>query len=107
MYRLACEIDQLKTAGMLRVMVQDQPILIAYFKDRFYALSDVCPHMGGSLSAGGYADGKVTCPRHHARFDVTTGEVEERAKILFVKLPTHKATTYPVRIENDHVYVDM
>jgi 3-phenylpropionate/trans-cinnamate dioxygenase ferredoxin subunit len=107
MYRLACEIDRLNLIGMTRVVIQDKPILIAYHRDQFYALSDVCPHMGASLSQGTFADGKVTCPRHHARFDVVTGEVEAKAKILFMNLPTHRATTYPVRIENGHVYIDL
>jgi 3-phenylpropionate/trans-cinnamate dioxygenase ferredoxin subunit len=107
MYRLVCELDRLKATGRMRVMVADRPLLVAYHEGKVYALSDICPHMGASLSAGTYAAGKVTCPRHHARFDVRNGEVKGKAQMLFLKLPTQKATTYPARIENDHVYIDM
>jgi nitrite reductase/ring-hydroxylating ferredoxin subunit len=41
----------------------------------FYAIDDTCTHRGGPLSEGDLAGQEVTCPWHHAIFDVTTGEV--------------------------------
>jgi apoptosis-inducing factor 3 len=41
--------------------------------DTVTACGNVCPHHGAALSDGGLHDGVVTCPVHHARFDLSTG----------------------------------
>ena len=38
------------------------------------ACGNICPHHGARLSDGAVHQGVVTCPRHHARFDLATGE---------------------------------
>ena len=107
MERIACDWTLLVKEGKVRTMVDGKPYVLVVKGGKPYALSDVCPHMGGSLSEGAYADGKITCPRHGARFDVVTGEVEEKAKILFVKLPTAKARTIPARVADGRVLIDL
>lgn len=107
MEKFACDWTRLQKEGKVRVEIDGKPFLLVALDGRPHALSDVCPHMGGSLSEGVYADGKITCPRHKARFDVVTGEVEERAKILFMKLPTAKAATYPARVDGGRVLIEL
>ena len=41
---------------------------------KYYAIDDVCPHMGGSLHHGFMNDCVVSCPLHMWEFDVKTGE---------------------------------
>jgi len=105
--RLVCELETLEKARKLRIEIEGKPLLITYFEGAAYAMSDICPHMGGKLSDGVFEDGKIVCPVHHASFDVKTGEVNERAKILFMKLPTAKAKVLPATIEGQKVYVDL
>ena len=64
----------------------------------FYAISDTCTHVGGSLS-GGTVDGTVViCPLHGAGFDLKTGDVTGP--------PASSAVTcYQVRVEGDEVQI--
>ena len=51
--------------------------MVAVFRkgDEWYAIDDLCPHMGASLAAGFFepADCTVTCPWHAWRFDTRDG----------------------------------
>src|SRR5690349_11981003 len=64
----------------------------------FYAIDDVCTHDGGPLDQGVLEGNRVECPRHGAKFDVTTG----RAVVLPAARPVK---TYPVSVEGDEVKV--
>lgn len=66
----------------------------------FYAIDDVCTHDGGALDQGELEGNLVECPRHGARFDVTTG----RPVVLPAVRPVK---TYPVVVEGDEVKVDV
>ena len=41
----------------------------------YFAISNACTHVGGSLGEGALIGNEVTCPLHAARFDVTCGKV--------------------------------
>jgi len=58
-----------------RVEVSGKKIAIFNVDGKYYAIDDTCTHKGGPLSEGGLDGKEVTCPRHGAVFDVTTGEV--------------------------------
>ena len=53
--------------------VGDVRIALCNVNGRFYAIDDVCTHDGGPLDQGELEGNLVECPRHGARFDVTTG----------------------------------
>lgn len=67
---------------------------------RYYAIDDVCTHDGGSLDQGELDGEEIECPRHGARFDVTTG----RATCMPAIVPVN---TYGVRVEGGEVQVDV
>jgi 3-phenylpropionate/trans-cinnamate dioxygenase ferredoxin subunit len=67
---------------------------------RFYAIDDVCTHDGGPLDQGELEDNLVECPRHGAKFDVTTG----RAVVLPAVRPVR---TYPVQVDGDEVKIEI
>src|SRR6185503_16727721 len=64
------------------------------------AIDNVCTHDGGTLGEGELEDCLVECPRHGARFDLSTGEV----KALPAVFPVN---AYPVRIVDGEVQVDV
>jgi len=75
--------------------------LIAVFRDqgRLFAIDDVCPHMGASLSRGHVEKGIVTCPWHAWRFRLADGAWADNPRI--------KIGCYPVRVEKDEVQVGL
>ena len=99
------EMKDFQNEKMLRVSYEDEWVLLCLHKDKVYAISDKCPHMGTSLYKGTLDDGIVTCKSHKAQIDIQTGEIKEKAKILFLKMPTKKAKTYDVVVKEDSIFI--
>ena len=87
--------------------VEGQTLLIVKVGDTVCAVSNTCPHRGGDLSTGEFADGKVTCPRHGAIFDVRTGKNLEGAKILVKRIATGDLKCYSVELDGDSVFINL
>ena len=88
-------------AGQFKsVEVNGKRLLICHTDKGFFAVDDTCTHDEGPL-ADGFLDGTaIECPRHGARFDVTTGNV--------LCLPAAVGIgSYPVRVEGNEVKVDI
>lgn len=60
----------------------------------FYATEGKCTHRKGELSKGKLDGSTVTCPKHGAQFNVTTGDVLRGP----AEVPLN---TYRVRVEGD------
>lgn len=75
---------------------------IALFKldDGVYALDNSCSHEYSPLFEGMIVDGDVFCPKHGSRFDIRTGAVKDYPA-------TRPVATYPVKIEDGVVYIQM
>jgi nitrite reductase (NADH) small subunit len=66
-------------------------------KDEVFALKDKCPHKGGPLSQGIVHGRSVTCPLHNWVLGLDDGKA---------KAPDEGcAETYPVKLNNDTVYI--
>lgn len=72
--------------------------VIAVFRvgDRYYALSDMCPHAGGSLSRGWVERGAVQCPWHGWSFQLAPEDA-----------PSDGVTRYPVRVQDGEIQVEL
>ncbi len=68
--------------------------------DRVCALEDVCSHDDAPLGDQALVDGAVSCPRHGARFDATTGAVLRSPAPVGVE-------AFPARIVMDWVEIDL
>ncbi len=66
---------------------------------RYYAIDDVCPHMGASLSEGEIEGGVVTCPWHAWRFRVADGTWADNPRI--------RIGSYPVRVVGEDIQVEI
>src|SRR3954452_7603265 len=81
-----------------RVVVNGFYVAIFNTEEGFFAIGDVCPHMGGPLADGDIAATAVSCPLHARKIELKTGEVknDDRSRVL----------TFPVKVEEDKVLVD-
>ena len=99
--------SEMPEGTMKAVSIQDKEIIVVNYDGNYYVINRICTHMGGDLSKG-KLDGKiVTCPRHGARFDVTTGESISVPRIGFLKLKTKDEPSYQVKVDNDGIKIDI
>ncbi len=83
---------------MQYVNVDGLPIALANVEGTIYAFGDSCRHQGGSLSSGVLIEETVTCPWHGWTYNVRTGK--SIVPPIGLRIPT-----YPVRIEDDTIYI--
>jgi 3-phenylpropionate/trans-cinnamate dioxygenase ferredoxin subunit len=83
--------------GTVRVFdVAGQSVAVANVDGQFYAFADVCTHDNGPVAEGELDGCVIECPRHGARFDITTGAVLSMPAV--VDLPV-----YDLRVESDNI----
>ena len=66
--------DELKSGERRSVYIDDIPSLVIRIEDQYFVIEDVCTHDGQPLTDGPLQDCSIICPRHSARFDLTTGK---------------------------------
>ncbi len=81
-------------------MVGARRLALCNVNGRYYVIDDVCTHDGGPLDQGELDGEEIECPRHGARFDVTTGRATCMPAVVPVK-------TYDVRVEGGEVQVNV
>jgi nitrite reductase/ring-hydroxylating ferredoxin subunit len=88
--------------GEGRSFVVEQTMVAVFQKEgSYFAINDVCPHMGASLGEGFLEGDQVICPWHAWRFCIKDG--------VWMDNPRSKTCTptYPVRIEGDEIQVQV
>jgi nitrite reductase/ring-hydroxylating ferredoxin subunit len=76
--------------------INGKKILVANLDGKYFAIGDICTHMGCLLSDGMLREGKVQCPCHGSTFDLKSGAV--------VKGPANKSEpTYDLKIDQDRI----
>ena len=92
------ETTEVPPSKIKKVTVDGKEILIVDVEGKYYAIGNKCTHRGGDLSKGSLSGKVVKCPRHGAKFDVTTGEVATG--------PAKKSeTTFEVRVEGKNILI--
>ena len=77
--------------------VGDRLVAVFHSDGQYYAIDDLCPHMGASLGAGHLDEGVVTCPWHAWRFKVCDGTWCDNPKISIDR--------FDVRVVGDEIQV--
>lgn len=80
-----------------QVMAHDKPMALFNVDGTFYAINQICPHMGGPLSEGTLTGKVVHCPWHGWTYCVDTGLPDHPSG--------HSVSAYEVRVEGDDVLV--
>ena len=79
--------------------VGDQVVAVFLHGEKYYAIDDMCPHMGASLATGHFdvEQMNVACPWHGWRFDVRDGTWCDNRRI--------KTDVFAVRLVDDEIQI--
>lgn len=65
----------------------------------FYAFENRCSHDNGPLAEAVCVEGNlIECPRHGARFDLSTGKAVRMPAVFPIEV-------YPIEIHNDEIWI--
>ena len=92
--------DELAPGQVKVVTSGTRRLALCNVNGQYYVIDDVCTHDGGPLDQGELDGEEIECPRHGARFDVTTGRATCMPAVVPVK-------TYDVRVEDGEVQVNV
>lgn len=98
-YENVGKVDDFDSGSGKAVVVDGQMVAVFRQGDEFYAIDDLCPHMGAPLSEG-YVEGKcVTCPWHAWHFNIEDGSLQGNQNIA--------VDTYDIKVEQGEVWVKL
>ena len=90
--------DEAREATPQVVTAGGRTLGLFYHEGSFHAIDNRCPHMGFPLTEGSVDDGILTCPWHHARFELSCGDTFDPF--------ADDVTAFPVEVRDGAVYVD-
>jgi nitrite reductase/ring-hydroxylating ferredoxin subunit len=92
------QTKDIQPSTMKAVDLASERVCIVNVEGNYYAIGNVCTHVGGPLNEGTVEGHEVECPWHGSKFDVRTGEV--------TKPPARQAVPkYEVKIEDTNILV--
>ena len=133
---VVARVDEIAAGERKCVTVDGRGVIVFNVKGEFFALSETCPHKGGSLAKGiitGLVESEgpgdyqhkrageiVRCPWHQWEFDIKTGrsycdprrmrlmkyDVKVEPGATLVEGP-YVAETFKVEVEDDYVVVEV
>lgn len=115
-----CEVSNFPAQGRKVFNIEGVSVLLIKVGEKFYAISNKCPHLGLPL-AGGKVEGEaIICPFHGSKFDLKSGEnLDWVTSFIGLKIPAWSRRllemgkrptpiqTFPLVIEDGKVYVEM
>lgn len=104
-YTNAASKSEISAGSVKMVKLGEREILIVNVAGSFYAIGNKCTHAGTDLSRGTLQGNVVECPKHHARYDVTTGKVVSPPKMAFFHPKVEDASSYQVKLEGEEIMV--
>ena len=77
-----------------------EAIALYRYEGEIYAIGDICTHEHVRLSDGWLDGDRIECPLHQGKFDIRDGRPT-------CQPVTEAVRTYPVKIENGRVFIDL
>ena len=92
------ETKNIQPSTMKAVDLANERVCIVNVEGNYYAIGNVCTHVGGPLNEGTLEGHEVECPWHGSKFDVRTGEA--------TRPPARQAVPkYEVKVEDNNILV--
>ena len=95
----ALKTSDLPSEGRKIIEISGLEIALFNIQNRIYAISNICPHNGGSLGEGMLFGQTILCPLHFWKFNVVTGKSSNQ--------PAYRIESYPVKLEKEWIYLDL
>jgi nitrite reductase/ring-hydroxylating ferredoxin subunit len=100
---------EIQPGKMKAIKIEDKEILLANVEGKYYAVSNRCDHEGVDLSTGTLEGNILTCPKHKAQYDVTTGKAITAPtvkKLLETEHPAiHDLRPYSIKIDLESILI--
>jgi 3-phenylpropionate/trans-cinnamate dioxygenase ferredoxin subunit len=94
-----CRLSRLISQTIVCARVTGVDLILVWSEGRVVACERVCPHEQADLGLGHVSGGRLFCPRHAVSFDLNNGQIS-------YGWPSRPLQVYPVRIEDDQVWID-
>jgi nitrite reductase/ring-hydroxylating ferredoxin subunit len=89
-------VAEFPEGSLKKVVLNGEDVLVTCLGGKLYAIANGCTHRGGPLNEGELENGRVVCPWHGGKFDVSTGKVVSPP-------PMKDAASFEVRIDGTDV----
>jgi nitrite reductase/ring-hydroxylating ferredoxin subunit len=99
------KIADFPRGSIKEVTIQGKYYAISNIDGKLFAIDGRCTHYGGILSNGRLSGKVITCPKHGAQFDVTTGKNLKKPRIPFAK--ASDLAIYKVTIDGENVVLEI
>lgn len=77
-----CAVGDIPEGGSTVVEVNGKDVAVFHVAGgQYFAIDDMCPHAGASLSGGHVENGIVTCPWHYWRFNLSDGAWADNPRV--------------------------
>ena len=98
-FQTVAKVGEIPAGEARSFPVNGRLVGVFHVDDTYFAINDICPHMGASLSSGYIEGTAVMCPWHAWRFCVSDG--------TWLDNPNSKVKTdrYEVRVVGDEIQV--
>jgi nitrite reductase/ring-hydroxylating ferredoxin subunit len=128
MWQEVAAVADIAPGGMIGARAGGDELCVCEFAGAYYAVSRRCGHQNAPLEQGALEGWVLTCPLHHAQYDIRTGRnlswptdpylgsgplpepVERFFRLehrLQRKILVHDLRTYPVRVRAGSIEVDL
>ena len=97
----AARVNEVSQDNFFPLEINGRQILITKHQGRYFAFNASCPHASGNLAEGQLYKGRIDCPVHAYRFDVTTGTT------LWPPDEPVRLKRYPTKLKGDYVLVKL
>ena len=98
-YVKVAEVDSVTPGNSVAVKLEGNFIGIHNVEGEFFAIDNICPHVGGVLHAGKQEGGVIVCPIHQWKFDVKTGKCIWPGEC--------ELATFPLKVRGGDILVDL
>lgn len=97
-FTLAAATGDLAEGQLQRLLIGEQPVLLAKLDGKIHAVGAVCSHYGAPLNEGTVVGGTIECPWHFSRFSLEDGRVVQGPACAAIP-------AYDCRVVNNQVQI--